>query len=280
MNRERFLSIINSYSAFTSVPKRNGSRVIIPIDSVKRIELEIGQYDVEVHTIVDGKKEKRYSVIRFADINKCWFSFHSLPYLVIRTGYPRRFAYIPFPGMRKDWKESVLSGSPKYLFPAVVMPDTLKRLTDGEKVTVYTDGSCVNASASSGRGDGGWTFSITIAGDEIFSKTGLCTHVTSWEMEILAVIRALEKLEDCVPESILVVSDYKEIADIMRGRRALDYSSFSPKAVMYRRLNDVVKRLNCPVRWRWVKGHNGNKGNERCDMRLKAKMKNKKQTEL
>ena len=142
----------------------------------------------------------------------------------------------------------------------------IQLVTCGKKITVYTDGSC-RISGRNGRGRGGWAYSISVEGRELRHREAVCPDAASWEMEIMAVIKALELLIPCSPESILVCTDYADIPRFMDGRLIL--SEIDCRARLFDELLWTSRFLSCPVLWRWVKGHSGKRFNELCDMRLR-----------
>lgn len=75
-------------------------------------------------------------------------------------------------------------------------------------------------------------------------------------MEVMAVILAMEK----IPEKsvVLVYSDSQYVIKTMEG-----YFRKKKNVDLWQRLDQVCRRKK--IEWRWVKGHNGNLENERCD---------------
>ena len=133
-----------------------------------------------------------------------------------------------------------------------------------KQVTIYTDGAC-----SGNPGPGGYGAFIKY-GKNIKDLSGGFRRTTNNRMELLAVIVSLEMLKK--PCEVTIYSDSRYIVDAVNKGWARRW-----KANGWRR-NKNEKAVN-PDLWarlltlldthdtefRWVKGHAGNKGNERAD---------------
>ena len=133
-----------------------------------------------------------------------------------------------------------------------------------KKVTIYTDGAC-----SGNPGPGGYG-AILQHGKNRKELSGGFRKTTNNRMELLAVIAGLEALKD--PCDVTVFSDSRYIVDAVNTGWARRW-----KANGWRR-NKKDRAVN-PDLWaclldlmdihdtefRWVKGHAGNRGNERAD---------------
>ncbi|MDR0858291.1 MAG: ribonuclease HI [Oscillospiraceae bacterium] len=131
-------------------------------------------------------------------------------------------------------------------------------------VTIYTDGAC-----SGNPGPGGWgailrfgKFSKEISGGE--------AHTTNNRMELTAVISALTILTE--PCDVQLFSDSKYVVDgISKGWakswKRKGWKKSDGKAALNPELWDKLLNLCTThnVTFNWVKGHNDNEGNERCD---------------
>ena len=121
------------------------------------------------------------------------------------------------------------------------------------KYTVYTDGGC----AYNPGGPGGIGAVILDGGGKVIKEISKgYGPTTNNRMEICAAIEALK----VVPEgaNVVLYSDSQYLVNTMRG------------AFRMRKNNDlwgVLLSLDAKrtVEYRWVRGHNGNKYNERCD---------------
>ena len=127
-------------------------------------------------------------------------------------------------------------------------------------ITVYTDGA-----AKGNPGKGGYGV-VMISGNlkKEFSQGYLMT--TNNRMELLAVIIALEKIKKTNSE-VVVYSDSKYVVDSIEKKWvfAWETKNFNKKKnpdLWIRFLKVFRKHF---VKFVWIKGHNNNKYNERCD---------------
>lgn len=131
-------------------------------------------------------------------------------------------------------------------------------------VIIHSDGAC-----SGNPGPGGWGAVLSWQGRER-ELSGGEAETTNNRMELMAVIRALEALKR--PCRVLVVTDsqyvMRGITEWMDAWKARGWKTAARKPVKNR---ELWERLDCQVRrhevkWRWVRGHAGNDGNERADV--------------
>ena len=133
-----------------------------------------------------------------------------------------------------------------------------------KQVTIYTDGAC-----SGNPGPGGWA-AILEYGAASRELTGGAPETTNNRMELTAVIRALEALnQSCRVE---LYSDSKYIIDALEkgwvyawrqnGWRRKDKKP-ALNVDLWERLLSLLERHT--VRLHWVKGHADNPKNNRCD---------------
>lgn len=130
----------------------------------------------------------------------------------------------------------------------------------------YTDGSC-----KAGEGaPGGWGFLVrppdgARAPVEGFGKaTGTLAKV----MEMRAVAEALAVVPDGA--SVVVFSDNQSLVEsLSKGLprwRESGFAKVDPLVVeSVRRIDAAIQGRRLTVRFQWVRGHNGNAGNERAD---------------
>jgi ribonuclease HI len=134
-------------------------------------------------------------------------------------------------------------------------------------IEIYTDGGC-----SGNPGPGGWAF-VLINGDdaEPIEKWGAEETTTNNRMELQAVIAALEALGKA-PGAITVYTDsqyvQKGITEWIIVWKSKGWKNSAKQPVknqdLWQRLDALSGSL--PITWVWVKGHAGNKYNERCDL--------------
>lgn len=131
-------------------------------------------------------------------------------------------------------------------------------------VTIYTDGAC-----SGNPGPGGFGV-VIIYGDQRREISGGFKITTNNRMEITAVIEALKTLNQ--PCIVNLYSDSKYVVDAIRKgwlKKWLKNNWYRTKSQLvsnidlWQKLLSLLKVHN--VNFTWVKGHNDNKENERCD---------------
>ena len=138
------------------------------------------------------------------------------------------------------------------------------------EVTIYTDG----AARGNPDGPGGYGAVLLYTDpsgkqyrkelSEGFAKT------TNNRMELMAVIAALETLKR--PCDVTLYSDSKYVTDAFNqhwidGWQKRGWTKADRKPVLNRELWERLLAAAAPhrIRWIWVRGHNGNRENERCD---------------
>lgn len=126
-------------------------------------------------------------------------------------------------------------------------------------VIVYTDGS-----AKGNPGPGGYAAILISGGYEKELSQGY-KHTTNNRMELLAVIAALEALKR--PCEVDIYSDSKYVVDSIEKKWVFGWAKkgFKDKKNpdLWRRFLAINQKHK--VQMHWVKGHAGNKYNERCD---------------
>lgn len=131
------------------------------------------------------------------------------------------------------------------------------------EVTIYTDGAC-----RGNPGPGGWG-AVLHYGNKTRELHGGTSATTNNRMELTAVIEALHVLKR--PCHITVFSDSKYvlhgISEWMPGWKQRGWRTAAKKPVMNVDLWQTLDQLASKHRidWKWVKGHDGNPGNERAD---------------
>lgn len=123
-----------------------------------------------------------------------------------------------------------------------------------QAVTITTDGACVP-----NPGKGAWA-AILRCGQAVKEIAGVeAATTTNNRVELLAVAQALEALKS--PCNVLVRSDSMIVVNLLNG---------TGKKPSKRANQDLVQRVvkamqPHQVRSVWVRGHNGDPDNERCD---------------
>ena len=140
-------------------------------------------------------------------------------------------------------------------------------------IHIYTDGGC-----SGNPGPGGWAYLIlqeTFQGDEILAEHwGAEKETTNNRMELTAVIASLEALKnmDNAPRKANIYTDsqyvQKGISEWIHNWKRNSWRTSDKKPVKNKDLWLCLDILACEFKIHWicVKGHAGNKYNERCDL--------------
>ena len=131
---------------------------------------------------------------------------------------------------------------------------------EGETV-VYTDGSCLG-----NPGPGGWGWAL---GSERYAS-GAEPRTTNQRMELFAVLDALRSntgLVEIVSDSTYVVNCFKDRWWQGWRRRGWKNSKGGPVANrdLWEPLIELAVASVTPVTFRWVKGHSGDRWNDRVD---------------
>lgn len=122
-------------------------------------------------------------------------------------------------------------------------------------ILIYTDGSCLG----NGKEDsvGGWAFKIINQG-ECQKRSGYALGVTNNQMEMYAVMRALQFLEDKSPP-VIVYSDSQYVVKTLNH----EYN-ISKNQSLWNELKHEVSKFP-DIEFRWVKGHDKNEHNIEVD---------------
>jgi len=132
-------------------------------------------------------------------------------------------------------------------------------------IEIYTDGAC-----KGNPGPGGWGALLKSTG----AQKELCggeLGTTNNRMEMLAVIEALSALKRPCQVTLHVDSQYvlKGMTEWLPGWKARGWKTAAKAPVknvdLWQRLDALVNGGGHQIDWRWVRGHNGDPGNERAD---------------
>ena len=130
-------------------------------------------------------------------------------------------------------------------------------------VEIYTDGAC-----RGNPGPGGWG-ALLIAGAHRKRLRGGEHDTTNNRMELTAAIKALNALKN--GEAVVLYTDSKYVMDGLNkwlaGWKQRGWKTAAKKPVknkdLWQELDVAVQRHD--IKWVWVKGHDGNAGNEEAD---------------
>ncbi|MGB3291623.1 MAG: ribonuclease HI [Phormidesmis sp.] len=138
---------------------------------------------------------------------------------------------------------------------------------------IYTDGAC-----SGNPGPGGWGTRIEFADGQVHELGGHDAATTNNRMEMQAAIAALEFLTtDDIENSLVTLhtdSEYLKngITKWIKGWKRKGWKTSAGKAVLNKdlwqqldQLTQTLSETSLKIDWRYVRGHAGNPGNERCD---------------
>lgn len=142
-----------------------------------------------------------------------------------------------------------------------------------ESIVIYTDGGC-----SGNPGPGGWAY--ILKADESFEKeaSGGSVGTTNNRMELTAVTEALKACLAYNPKQITINTDSQYVRNGIttwihnwkrNGWRTASKDPVKNKEYWVE-LDELNRKL--PVTWKWVKGHAGIEGNERCDQLVRSEM--------
>jgi ribonuclease HI len=118
-------------------------------------------------------------------------------------------------------------------------------------IRIFTDGSCLG-----NPGPGGWAYVIRDGENEV-EGFGAEQQTTNNRMELMAAIQALKALPS-QPQTVVLHSDSQLLIKTMshgwKRKKNLD---------LWAELDQLSAQHQ--VGWQWVRGHDGNADNERCD---------------
>ncbi len=130
-------------------------------------------------------------------------------------------------------------------------------------IEIYTDGAC-----RGNPGPGGWG-ALLISGKHQRTMHGGDPETTNNRMELTAAIEALNALKN--PSQVILHTDSKYVMDgindWMPNWKKRGWKTAAKKPVknkdLWQALDEAVERHE--IDWRWVKGHDGDPGNEMAD---------------
>ncbi len=134
------------------------------------------------------------------------------------------------------------------------------------QVVIYTDGAC-----KGNPGPGGWGVLLRSADGSEKELCGGEFGTTNNRMEMMAVIQALAALKRPCEVILHLDSQYvlKGITEWLPGWKAKGWRTAAKQPVknvdLWQQLDALVSQCGHSIDWRWVKGHNGDPGNERAD---------------
>ena len=130
-------------------------------------------------------------------------------------------------------------------------------------VEIWTDGAC-----KGNPGTGGWGVLLR-SGPHEKTLCGGAADTTNNRMEMQAVIEALQALKRPCHVILHTDSQYvqKGMTEWLNGWKARNWKTAARKPVknadLWQQLDDLTQQHQ--IEWRWVRGHDGDPGNERAD---------------
>ena len=142
-------------------------------------------------------------------------------------------------------------------------------------IDVYTDGAC-----SGNPGIGGWGVVILIDKDEPVFLNGGTKNTTNNQMELQATIQALKYFDN--PSTLTLFTDSKYVKEGIQlwivNWKKNRWKTSTKKPVknqeLWKELDSQIARHT--INWQWVKGHAGNKHNEKADYLARKFIEEKK----
>lgn len=129
------------------------------------------------------------------------------------------------------------------------------------KIEVYTDGSATTADKP-----GGWAYVLIVDGKKEVECCGHMPNASNNDAEMRAAIEGLTTAFRIImghkedPYEVHLVSDSQLVLGWANGTYRFKQAD---KIDIYNKLKALVSRMS--VKTRWVRGHNGDEHNERCD---------------
>jgi ribonuclease HI len=136
-------------------------------------------------------------------------------------------------------------------------------------ILIFSDGAC-----SGNPGPGGWASIVALPDGTVQELGGGAKDTTNNRMEMVAALRALITLEPKEACTIVLYTDstylIRGITQWVFGWRAKGWKNAEGKDVANRDLweellREVTRLKPSTIDWKYVKGHAGFPGNERCD---------------
>lgn len=128
---------------------------------------------------------------------------------------------------------------------------------------IWTDGSCLG-----NPGPGGWAF-VATNGQNTAERSGGERDTTNNRMELMAVIRALTAAHRHSEIELHTDSQYVKngMQSWLKNWKKNNWHTANKKPVKNQDLWMQLDALSgvIKIHWHWVRGHNGDEMNERCD---------------
>ncbi len=131
---------------------------------------------------------------------------------------------------------------------------------DNSSIIIYTDGAC-----RGNPGVGSWAATLEYKQHKK-EISGLSPHTTNNQMELTAVIEALKCIK-VIPSQIIINTDsqyvQKGMTEWITGWKKKNWKNVK-NHILWQELDSLANMHH--IDWKWVRGHDGNLGNEYVDM--------------
>ena len=140
---------------------------------------------------------------------------------------------------------------------------------DLNSLIIFTDGACTG-----NPGPGGWASILVFPEGRVKELGGHNPETTNNRMELVGALRALASLEEAPTPLIYLYTDSTYVirgitqwifAWKQRGWRNAEGNEVSNKDLWEELLRHVIRLKPAKIDWKYVRGHRGVPGNERCD---------------
>ncbi len=142
--------------------------------------------------------------------------------------------------------------------------------TNMKRIRIHSDGGC-----RGNPGPGGWA-AVLEYGEHRKEISGAEAATTNNRMELTAAIEALRALKERCEVEFFTDSNYLRsgISGWIAGWKRNGWRTSQKKPVKNSDLWQILESeaARHRIQWRWVKGHSGDTGNERCDQLANAAM--------
>ena len=139
-------------------------------------------------------------------------------------------------------------------------------------IEIWTDGAC-----SGNPGLGGWG-AVIVSPEGERTLSGFAPETTNNRMELIAAIKALETCDEDKPIKLWTDSKYVKdgITQWIAKWRTNQWRTAARKPVKNKDLWQKLSALNekLSIEWCWIKGHSGDRNNERADELARAAIEN------
>jgi ribonuclease HI len=137
-----------------------------------------------------------------------------------------------------------------------------------DSIVIFTDGACTG-----NPGPGGWASILAYPEGQVKELGGYDPATTNNRMEIIGTLKALQSLQDRTENVIVYTDSVYVIRGITewiwawrnRGWKTSEGNDVSNQDLWQALSAVVAKRKDFGLEWKFVKGHSGVPGNERCD---------------